>query len=290
MNPQKCVCVSDRQPMKWVLTQSHTCLLTTKALERSRMSEWLHKDSVRETCNDNIQKMPLLSWDGDHGKEGFISGSRVAHECGIFLGHRTSTEDGFTPETKTKTALWKHPAFPPEQHLTLHFIFNLSRVKTPQESTGPMNVSRRRRATHLCLKGEEKWQYWQLYLSFLLTSATAEWLLSWERRPCMDINMRLHMLHGWPGTAGIFSWSAGTVSTGTDSSVSMGTADGGEATSEGSWSTAATSSGLPLETVSIGRATGVSRVSCCRRKQDEIKHKKFFHKTRWHFITIIKRN
>ncbi len=113
--------------------------------------------------------------------------------------------------------------------------------------------------THLCLNGEANWQYWQLYLSFLLTSATAVWLLSWERRPCMDMNMRLHMLHGCPGTTRSFSGSSAptivSVSTGTVSSISNGSA-----------SIATTSSTSPLVIPSTGAATGISATSCCRRK------------------------
>ncbi|TNN83247.1 hypothetical protein EYF80_006580 [Liparis tanakae] len=49
--------------------------------------------------------------------------------------------------------------------------------------------------------GETNWQYWQLYLSSRLNSAMAEWLLSWDRSPCMDMKTLSHWTHGWPPAA-----------------------------------------------------------------------------------------
>lgn len=48
--------------------------------------------------------------------------------------------------------------------------------------------------TYLCLKAETKEQYWQLYLSSWVNMARAKWLLSWDRRPCIDIKTRSHCL------------------------------------------------------------------------------------------------
>lgn len=167
---------------------------------------------------------------------------------------------------------------------------------------GPLPVSREHNTytliipTYLCLKGETNWQYWQLYLSSLLNSAMAEWLLSWDLSPCMDMKTRLHWAHGWPPAANrCLSWPSDTTALAaatraadlpstasiSGSSISVATATPPEAVetkgvpiaamaglSRPSTSAASSPSRLPLVRLSEGRVRGTSLTSCCKTGGD----------------------
>lgn len=119
----------------------------------------------------------------------------------------------------------------------------------------------------------------------------AEWLLSWDLRPCMDMKTRSHWAHGWPPAASrCFSWPSDTTalaaatkaaalpspasvsgsrfSTVTAaSSESLGVAPG---LSRPSTSAASSPSMLPLVRLSEGRIRGTSLTSCCNAKRGKV--------------------
>lgn len=147
--------------------------------------------------------------------------------------------------------------------------------------------------TYLCLKGETNWQYWQLYLSSLLNSAMAEWLLSWDLSPCMDMKTRSHWAHGWPPAVNrCFSWSSDTTAlaaatraaalpstaSASGSSASALTSSASVETRAGpiivavglsrlSASAASSSCRSPLVRLSEGSIRGTSLTSCCKTKR-----------------------
>lgn len=146
--------------------------------------------------------------------------------------------------------------------------------------------------TYLCLKGETNWQYWQLYLSSLLKSAMAEWLLSWDLSPCMDMKTRSHWAHGWPPAASrcfigppdatalaaatraaalpsTASNTGSSVSTATATPPEPGESKGGPIVvaaglSKPSASAASSLSRSPFVRLSEGRVSGTSLTSCCK--------------------------
>lgn len=151
-------------------------------------------------------------------------------------------------------------------------------------------------SSYLCLKGETNWQYWQLYLSSLLNSAMAEWLLSWDLSPCMDMKTLSHWAHGWPpATNRCFSSSSDapalaaatraaalpSASSVSGSSVSMSTpSEAAEKVgpiviaaglSRHSASVASSPSRLPLVRLSEGRVRGTSLTSCCKTKRTKFR-------------------
>lgn len=151
--------------------------------------------------------------------------------------------------------------------------------------------------TYLCLKGETNWQYWQLYLSSLLNSAMAEWLLSWDLSPCMDMKTRSHWAHGWPPAANLcFKWSSDTTALAaatraaavpltalvSGSSVCAATSPDTEETmggpiivatglSRSSASAASTSTRSPLVRLSEGSVRGTSLNSCCKTQSRSLR-------------------
>lgn len=159
--------------------------------------------------------------------------------------------------------------------------------------------------TYLCLKGETNWQYWQLYLSSLLNSAMAEWLLSWDLSPCMDMKTRSHWTHGWPPAASrCFSGppdatalaaatrAAALPSTASISGSSVSTATSPESgepkggpivvaagLSRPSASAASSSSRSPLVRLSEGRVSGTSLTSCCKIKRRNLRCVQYYFST-----------
>lgn len=140
--------------------------------------------------------------------------------------------------------------------------------------------------TYLCLKGETNWQYWQLYLSSLLNSAMAEWLLSWDLSPCMDMKTRSHWPHGWPPAANrCLRWSCDIAALAAATRVaarpSTATLSGSSVSSMASPSESMETSGepkvfsgssapstrSPLVRISEGNVRGTSLTSCCKTRR-----------------------
>lgn len=170
-------------------------------------------------------------------------------------------------------------------------------VNTPARATGIPERRQTRRLSkdpgpfsclaYLCLKGETNWQYWQLYLSSLLNSAMAEWLLSWDRSPCMDMKTRSHWLHGWPLAASLCfrcssdtmaraaamraaarPWTAAVSTSAVSPSTSEEMAEamaGPMAAPTGSSDCSSSSASIssPFVRLSEGNVRGTSMVSCC---------------------------
>lgn len=122
-----CVCVRHTN----MSANSKSCVSTNN---KSRLNDSTRTASERSVmitsrrcrfCPETLTKQSSPT--GIMGMRVFISGSRVAHEYSSFLGHRTSSEDGFTPESQTKVFRWHKPLCEniQQQHLTLHSTFNL---------------------------------------------------------------------------------------------------------------------------------------------------------------------
>lgn len=121
---------------------------------------------------------------------------------------------------------------------------------------------------YLCLKGELNGQYWQMYLSsrLLRAAAIAEWLLSCERRPCMDMNTRSHWPHACFSTRrSLTATSSHDPRSGSGipglASVATATAASGE-TGPNPRVTGSASSKPPFGSPSPGTDTGISGTSC----------------------------
>lgn len=119
----------------------------------------------------------------------------------------------------------------------------------------------------------------------------AEWLLSWDLRPCMDMKTRSHWAHGWPPAASrCFSWPSDTtalaaatkaaalpspasVSGSRFSTVTAASSEslgGAPGLSRPSTSAASSPSMLPLVRLSEGRIRGTSLTSCCNAKRGKV--------------------